>query len=45
MRQKENVAEDQSATYAKDAGMASILKNCSTEKYRHLLCDIQAVLC
>ena len=45
MNQKENVADWTSATYHGDAGMASICKNCSTEKDRHLLCDIKAVLC
>lgn len=45
MLQKENVAEYQSATYPRDAGMASILKNCSTERDCHLLCDTKAVSC
>ena len=45
MKQKENVADWYSATYQRDAGMASILKNCSTELDRLLLCDTEAVSC
>ena len=45
MKQKENVADWTSATYEQDAGMASILKNCSTEPDCHLLCDSKAVSC
>jgi hypothetical protein len=45
MRQKENVADWNSATYQRDAEVASILKNCSTELVRLLLCDTKAVSC
>jgi hypothetical protein len=45
MKQKENVADWYSATYQQDAAVASILKNCSTEQDRHLLCDMKGDVC
>lgn len=45
MKQKENVADWNSATYQRDAAVASILKNCSTELHRLLLCDTKGDVC
>lgn len=45
MKLKDNVADWYSATYQRDAGMASILKNCSTKSGRFLLCDIKGAAC
>jgi hypothetical protein len=45
MKQKENVADWTSATYQRNAAGASILKNCSTELDRLLLCDAKGDAC
>jgi hypothetical protein len=45
MKLKDNVADFYSATYQRDAGMASILKNCSTNLSGNLLCDKKGDVC
>jgi hypothetical protein len=45
MTYKENVADWYSATYHRDAGMASILKDCSTNQEGNLLCDTKGEPC
>ena len=45
MRQQEYAADWNSAAHQRDAGLASILKNCSTKSGRFLLCDIKGDVC
>jgi hypothetical protein len=45
MKQKENVADWYSATYQRNAAGAFILKNCSIELDRLLLCDTKGDVC
>ena len=45
MKLKEYAAEWNSAAHERDAGMASILKNCSTNLSGNLLCDKKGDVC
>ena len=45
MKLKDNAADWNSAAHQRDAGLASILKNCSTKSRRFLLCDIKGAVC
>jgi hypothetical protein len=45
MKLKDYAADWNSATYQRDAGLASILKNCSTNLSGNLLCDKKGDVC